>query len=114
MIVFQGPQFKWNSFDIFQALGPADYIYISQIFHTILIRNVPKMNLTYRNQARRFICLIDILYGNRVSPQVHLKRHTLDFFPEFYELAQFFSPDYNLRCSVCPQAKTTFLTEVRN
>ncbi|KAK6634477.1 hypothetical protein RUM43_011878 [Polyplax serrata] len=47
------------------ALGPADYIYISQIFHTILIRNVPKMNLTYRNQARRFICLIDILYGNR-------------------------------------------------
>ncbi|KAL0267810.1 UNVERIFIED_CONTAM: hypothetical protein PYX00_009964 [Menopon gallinae] len=48
-----------------KALGPADYIQISQTFHTILIRNVPKMNLSNRNQARRFISLIDILYGNR-------------------------------------------------
>lgn len=50
-----------------QALGPADYIQISQTFHTVLIRNVPKMNLSNRNQARRFIYLIDILYGYRVS-----------------------------------------------
>jgi protein AFG1 len=50
-----------------QPLGAADYLQLSQAFHTILIRDVPQMSLQIKSQARRFITLIDTLYDNKVS-----------------------------------------------
>lgn len=47
------------------ALGAGDYHQISNAFHTIIIRDVPKMNLSNRSQTRRFITLIDTLYAQR-------------------------------------------------
>lgn len=59
-----------------QPLAGSDYLQIAQYFHTVLIRDVPKMNLDVKSQARRFITLIDTLYDNRVrvviSAEVHL------------------------------------------
>ncbi|GLH12498.1 Putative atpase [Gryllus bimaculatus] len=49
-----------------RALGASDYLQISQVFHTIIIRNVPQLSLRLKSQARRFITLIDTLYDNRV------------------------------------------------
>ncbi|XP_075233721.1 putative ATPase N2B [Lycorma delicatula] len=49
-----------------RALGPSDYLLISQVFHTVLIHDVPQLSLRLRSQARRFITLIDTLYDNRV------------------------------------------------
>ncbi len=46
-------------------LGAADYHQISNAFHTIIIREIPKMNLTNRSQTRRFITLVDTLYDQR-------------------------------------------------
>lgn len=48
-----------------RPLGAADYIAIGQLFHTLIIRNIPQMNERYKGQARRFITLIDTLYEQR-------------------------------------------------
>lgn len=49
-----------------RAVGAVDYLALSQIFHTILVRDVPVMTLREKTQARRFITLVDTLYDNRV------------------------------------------------
>ncbi|XP_054163131.1 putative ATPase N2B isoform X2 [Oppia nitens] len=49
-----------------RPLGAIDYLMMSQLFHTIIIRNIPQMNLLKKTQCRRFITLIDTLYDNRV------------------------------------------------
>jgi cell division protein ZapE len=47
------------------ALGPNDYIAIAARFHTVFIRNVPKLTPARRQEARRFVTLIDALYEAR-------------------------------------------------
>eukprot|EP00798_Chlamydomonas_sp_ICE-L_P007742 gene7742-917_t len=47
-------------------LGPADYIAVASHFHTVFISDVPLMSMQIRDQARRFITLIDELYNARV------------------------------------------------
>ncbi|KIY67899.1 hypothetical protein CYLTODRAFT_396245 [Cylindrobasidium torrendii FP15055 ss-10] len=48
------------------SLGPADYLTIASTFDTILITRIPAIRLpTAKNQARRFISLIDALYERR-------------------------------------------------
>lgn len=49
-----------------RPLAGSDYLQISQFFHTVLIRDVPQLNLLLKSQTRRFITLIDTLYDNRV------------------------------------------------
>ncbi|EDW74404.1 uncharacterized protein Dwil_GK21407 [Drosophila willistoni] len=49
-----------------RPLAGSDYLQISQFFHTVLIRDVPQLNLNIKSQIRRFITLIDTLYDNRV------------------------------------------------
>uniref|UniRef100_T1GVJ3 ATPase N2B n=1 Tax=Megaselia scalaris TaxID=36166 RepID=T1GVJ3_MEGSC len=49
-----------------RPLAGSDYLQIAQFFHTVLIRDVPQLNLDVKSQARRFITLIDTLYDNRV------------------------------------------------
>lgn len=48
--------------DLCQSLGPADYITIASTFHTVIIASIPILHLSSKNQARRFISLIDALY----------------------------------------------------
>lgn len=49
-----------------RAVGAVDYIALSQIFHTILIRDVPVLTMRDKTQARRFITLVDTLYDHHV------------------------------------------------
>ncbi len=49
------------------ALGAADFLKIARSFHTVLIDDVPVIGEEQRNEARRFISLIDELYDNRVK-----------------------------------------------
>lgn len=49
-----------------RPLGAADYIAISQAFHTVFLEGVPAMSMKLRDRARRFITLIDELYNHRV------------------------------------------------
>uniref|UniRef100_T1K7K4 AAA+ ATPase domain-containing protein n=1 Tax=Tetranychus urticae TaxID=32264 RepID=T1K7K4_TETUR len=50
----------------FQPLGAVDYLTLSQLFHTVIIRDIPQLNLKLKTQARRFITLIDTFYDNKV------------------------------------------------
>jgi cell division protein ZapE len=45
-----------------KPLGAADYLKIAQSFHSVIIRDVPVMGPERRNEARRFVTLIDALY----------------------------------------------------
>lgn len=51
---------------VFQPLGPSDYLEIAWHFDTVIIRNVPRLKVALKNQARRLIALIDILYDQKV------------------------------------------------
>ncbi len=45
-----------------EANGPADYLEIAERFTTVFIENVPILSPANRNEARRFVTLIDALY----------------------------------------------------
>lgn len=50
-----------------QPLGAQDYLTLAGRFHTLMIDNIPIMDDDNRNQARRFITLIDALYDSHTN-----------------------------------------------
>ncbi|HXA38601.1 MAG TPA: cell division protein ZapE [Phenylobacterium sp.] len=44
------------------ALGPNDYVALAARFHTVFLEDVPKLTPARREEARRFVILIDALY----------------------------------------------------
>jgi cell division protein ZapE len=50
-----------------EARGAADYLAIAQRFHTVIIVGIPVMSREMRNEAARFVTLIDALYEHRVK-----------------------------------------------
>lgn len=50
-----------------RALGAADYIEIANVFHTVFIAHIPQLSQENRDQARRFVTLIDALYERKVK-----------------------------------------------
>lgn len=50
-----------------QPLGAADYLAIAQVYHTVIIVGIPQLGPDERNQAARFVTLIDALYENKVK-----------------------------------------------
>ncbi len=47
--------------------GAPDYLAIAREFHTVIIVGIPRMGPDRRNEAARFVTLIDALYENRVK-----------------------------------------------
>ncbi len=50
-----------------RPLGPADYIALQAAFHTVILSDIPRMGPDMRNEAKRFVTLIDVLYEHRVN-----------------------------------------------
>jgi cell division protein ZapE len=50
-----------------QPLAGSDYLKIAHEFHTIVLDHIPAMDYDRRNEAKRFIILIDTLYDNAVK-----------------------------------------------
>jgi len=50
-----------------QPLAGADYLAIAHAFHTVLLDHVPRLGGEQRNEARRFVLLIDTLYDEGVK-----------------------------------------------
>ena len=48
-------------------LGSLDYQHIAHSFHTLMIEAIPVLGPEQRNEARRLITLIDVLYDNGVG-----------------------------------------------
>ncbi|XP_078356071.1 AFG1-like ATPase [Oculina patagonica] len=49
-----------------RPLGAADYLALCENFDIIVLRDIPRMTLHQKTEARRFITLIDALYDNRI------------------------------------------------
>ena len=49
-----------------RPLGAADHLAIAEAFHTVLIDDIPALSPAKRNEAKRFVTLIDALYENKV------------------------------------------------
>ncbi len=50
-----------------KPLGAADYLLIARRFHTVFLSDIPKLTPEKRNEAKRFVTLIDTLYDHRVK-----------------------------------------------
>lgn len=50
-----------------EARGAADYLAIARAFHTVVLVGIPQMGPENRNEAARFVTLIDALYEHRVK-----------------------------------------------
>jgi cell division protein ZapE len=50
-----------------QPLAANDYLALAQRYHTIILSGIPKLSAAKRNEARRFVLLIDVLYDNGVK-----------------------------------------------
>jgi cell division protein ZapE len=50
-----------------QPLGASDYLRIAHEFHTLVLDAIPVMDYDRRNEARRFIILVDTLYEHAVK-----------------------------------------------
>ena len=50
-----------------RPLGSPDYLEIAERFHTLFIDRIPVLAAAERNEARRFIILVDALYDMRVK-----------------------------------------------
>lgn len=48
-------------------LGAADYLAIAWAYHTVIIVGIPRMGPEMRNEAKRFVTLVDALYENNVK-----------------------------------------------
>jgi cell division protein ZapE len=50
-----------------EARGAADYLAVAQAYHTVILVGIPRLGPDRRNEAARFVTLIDALYENRVK-----------------------------------------------
>ena len=64
------------------ALGPNDYLAIAQTFHTVFLEDVPALNASRREEARRFVTLIDALYEARTRTIVLAEAEPFRLYPQ--------------------------------
>ena len=50
-----------------EARGAADYLAVARRFHTVILVGIPRMTREMRNEASRFVTLVDQLYEHRVK-----------------------------------------------
>jgi cell division protein ZapE len=74
-----------------QPLGAIDYLRLAHEFHTIVVDRVPVMTYAERNEAKRFIALVDTLYdaGVKLLASAAAKPAALYLGTEGYEASEF-------------------------
>lgn len=50
-----------------KPLGAADYLAVAAEFETVILENIPRMSFERRNEAKRFIMLVDAFYDAKVK-----------------------------------------------
>ncbi len=63
-------------------LGAADYIAIAELYHTVVLADVPQLTPQMRNEATRFVTLIDALYEHKVNLVCTADAGPEDLYPE--------------------------------
>ena len=65
-----------------KPLGPADFLALAKAFHTVIVSGIPRMQPDHRDQARRFVTLIDSLYEHRVNLVCSAAAPPQELYPE--------------------------------
>ena len=64
-----------------KALGAADYLSLAARFHTVLLDRVPQLSPDKRNEAKRFVTLIDALYEAKTKLIMSAATEPDDLYP---------------------------------
>lgn len=64
------------------ALGPNDYLALAERFHTVFLEDVPRLSPANREEARRFVTLVDALYEARTRLVVLAQADPARLYPE--------------------------------
>ncbi|KAJ6440439.1 mitochondrial ATPase (Afg1) [Purpureocillium lavendulum] len=73
----------WDFDKLVESFGPADYLSMASSYHTFIIDKVPILTVLQKNEARRFITLLDALYEARCKLIIRAANPPDDmFFPE--------------------------------
>ncbi|MDB5447458.1 MAG: conserved predicted ATPase [Phenylobacterium sp.] len=64
------------------ALGPNDYVAMAEAFHTVFLEDVPRLTANRREEARRFVILIDTLYEAHTRTIVLAEAEPFRLYPE--------------------------------
>ncbi len=64
------------------ALGPNDYLAIAERFHTVFLEDLPRLTANRREEARRFVILIDALYEARARLIVLAQAEPMALYPQ--------------------------------
>ncbi len=64
-----------------QPLGAADYLAIARRYHTVFLVGVPRLSPELRNEASRFVTLIDALYEHHVNLLIAADAAPADLYP---------------------------------
>ena len=62
--------------------GAADYLAIAQRFHTVIIVGIPVLSREMRNEAARFVTLVDTLYEHKVKLLAAADAEPASLYPE--------------------------------
>lgn len=74
---------SWTFSELVGSLGPADYVTLASNYHTFIIDEVPILTFSAKNEARRFITLLDALYESRCKLIIRAAAGPDDlFFPD--------------------------------
>lgn len=79
-----------------EALGTADYWVLAKAMNTIVIDQIPTLNIHERNRLRRFINLVDALYESQCTLWLHLEKEPLFEKPNHVVHDEAFSVDRSL------------------
>jgi cell division protein ZapE len=74
-----------------QPLAASDFLKIAHEFHTVIIDHIPVMDYARRNEAKRFIILVDTLYDHAVKLLASAETQPQDLYTatEGYEANEF-------------------------
>jgi len=65
-----------------RPLGAADYLALARRFESVFIEDVPRLNPDKRNEAKRFVTLIDVLYEHKVKVVISAEAPPDRLYPE--------------------------------
>ena len=63
-----------------KPLGARDYLAIARNYHTVFVEDVPVLHDNRRNEAKRFINLVDTFYDNRIRLVVSAEAEPQDLY----------------------------------
>jgi cell division protein ZapE len=102
-----------------QPLGAADYLALTERYHTLILKGVPLLTPDRRNEARRFMTLVDALYERRTMLLLSAAAPPEDLYPrgegafEFRRtvsrLTEMQSREYLERCRERPSGGPDFV-----